>query len=145
MWQFPTKYWDSRFHWSLRDPETLGLVLEWCLWTGVNSSCSCWLAFALHLTTFPTKSRTWIWMVMSRLTEEEFLALFPSTVRKRGGGTSKDDGVRVSVNLLFHRSNNNNKRITCPESSENFFRAPEINQMLITIWTLVRTAGFVIF
>ena len=86
MWQFPTKCWDSRFHWSLRDPATLGLVLEWCLWTGVNSSCPCWLAFALHLTTFPTKSQTWIWMMMSRLTEEKFLALFPSTVRKQGAG-----------------------------------------------------------
>ena len=106
MWQFPTKYWDSRFHWSLRDPETLGLVLEWCLWTGVNSSCPCWLAFALHLT-FPTKSRAWICMMMSLLIEEKFLAFFSSTVRKRGCRTSKNDGVRMSVNLLFHRSNKN--------------------------------------
>ena len=60
--------------------------------------------------------------------------------------TPMNDGVRVSVNLLFQRSDKNTgKKKNCPKFSESFFRAPEINQMLVTIWILVRIAGSVVF
>ena len=144
-----TKHWNSRFHWGMRDLATWSLILEWWLSTGIDSSCPCRLAFALHLTTFTLKSPAWIWMMTPPLIKEKCLALFQSTVRKQVGGwevkTSKNDGVRISVNLLSKQAAKTLAKKKWPKFSENFFKAWEINQMLVTIWMLVRTAGSVVF